>query len=575
MEGPFTLITERIDDVVLLLHMMMQMGLPEVLNQHLPRHWKQEGLDWGWVSVIWLAYILSEGDHRKVMVRGWVKERSRMIEQVCGLTLRETDFTDDRLGIVLKKLSQASYWQKIEVDLNSRTLRMYELPQRCVRLDATTVSGEHLVNEDGLFQFGHSKDDPSLPHLKAMFASLDPLGMPLAAHIVSGEKADDGLYLPIFEQARQSFDRVGLLWVGDSKMGAQATRVQIQQQQHFYLTPLARVGLVPELLEQGLRDARTRQSPLLSAQRWDEQGHPQVIATGYEFSREQEYKPADGPSFQWTERVLLVHSPAHAQQQQRGLEQRLHRATQKLNALTPEVGRGKRQIRSLLELQQRANEILATHRVEGCLEYSYEYQSATKQRKERYQITAVIRQPEAIQQSQQHFGWRVYVTNAPAEDLSFEEAVFTVRDAWIQESGFSRLKGKPLGASPLFVQRDDQAKGLMHLLSLGLRVLTLIEFVVQRRLKQEEQALFGLFPGNPKQATTRPTTERILLAFKSVTLTILQIKDEEYGHVSPLNPLQHQILQLLRLPADIYSSLEVSPAEPKLEKPEGTEQDLS
>ncbi|WP_262562601.1 hypothetical protein [Acaryochloris sp. CCMEE 5410] len=63
----------------------------------------------------------------------------------------------------------------------------------------------------------------------------------------------------------------------------------------------------------------------------------------------------------------------------------------------------------------------------------------------------------------------------------------TVRNAWIQEGGFSRLKGKPLGASPLFVQRDDQAKGLMHLLSLGLRILTLIEFVVQRRLKQQNE----------------------------------------------------------------------------------------
>jgi transposase len=37
--------TERIDDVVLLLEMMKQMGLPEVLNRHLPRHGNQTGLD--------------------------------------------------------------------------------------------------------------------------------------------------------------------------------------------------------------------------------------------------------------------------------------------------------------------------------------------------------------------------------------------------------------------------------------------------------------------------------------------------------------------------------------------------
>ena len=558
MADQLTVTTERIDDVVLLLHMMMQIGLPEVLNKHLPRHWKQEGLDWGWVIVIWLSYILSEGDHRKVVVRDWVKQRSTMIAQVCGLTLRETDFTDDRLGIVLSKLSQPDYWQQIEGDLNSQTLRVYELERHCVRLDATTVSGVHLVHEDGLFQFGHSKDDPKLPHLKAMLASLDPLGMPLATHIVSGEQADDGLYLPMFEQVRQSFTRLGLLWVGDCKMGAKATRARIHQQQHYYLTPLARVGSVPELLEQGLIDAVANGSPLLRVHRLDAKGHSQEIATGYELSRQQEHHQADGNTVEWTERVLLVHSPAHTQQQQRGLEQRLKRATQKLNALTPAVGRGKRQIRSLLDLQQKANAILKLHHVEGCIEYSYEYHPAVKQQKERYHITEVTLIEAAVEEKQQRFGWRVYVTNASLEELSFEEAILTVRDAWIQESGFSRLKGKSLGASPLFVQRDDQAKGLMHLLSMGLRILTLIEFVVQRRLKQPNEKLFGLFPGNPKRTTTRPTTERILGAFKDISLTILGVKDEEYGHVSPLTLLQQRILELLGLAPDIYSSLESS-----------------
>jgi DNA-damage-inducible protein J len=41
-----------------------------------------------------------------------------------------------------------------------------------------------------------------------------------------------------------------------------------------------------------------------------------------------------------------------------------------------------------------------------------------------------------------------------------------------------------------------------------------------------------------------------------LSLTIFSVKGEEYGHVSPLNPLQQKILQLLGLPSDIYSSLE-------------------
>ena len=145
METEFTITTERIDDVLLLLQMMKQIELPELLHKHLPRHWKQEGLDWCWVAVIWLAYIMSEGDHRKVVVREWVKERKTMIEQVCGLELRETDFTDDRLGIVLSKLSESKIWQEIEGELSRQTISIYKLPKECVRMDATTVSGQQWV----------------------------------------------------------------------------------------------------------------------------------------------------------------------------------------------------------------------------------------------------------------------------------------------------------------------------------------------------------------------------------------------------------------------------------------------
>ena len=51
MANQLTVVTERIDDVVLLLHVMMKSKLPELLNENLPRHWKQKGLDWGWVVV--------------------------------------------------------------------------------------------------------------------------------------------------------------------------------------------------------------------------------------------------------------------------------------------------------------------------------------------------------------------------------------------------------------------------------------------------------------------------------------------------------------------------------------------
>ena len=142
----------------------------------------------------WLAYILSEGDHRKVALQEYVCEMKNTLEQATGKAIDELDFTDDRLTILLRHFSNKKWWIKIENDLSENSIEVYELPKKLVRCDATTVSGYHKVVEGGVFQFGNSKDDPSRPQIKIMTGSLDPLGMPLATDVVSGENADDKLY---------------------------------------------------------------------------------------------------------------------------------------------------------------------------------------------------------------------------------------------------------------------------------------------------------------------------------------------------------------------------------------------
>ena len=76
------------------------------------------------------------------------------------------------------------------------------------------------MTDGGLWQFGHSKDDPTRPQIKVMIGSLDPLGMPLATDVLSGERADDGLDIPLIERIVSGLYRPGLLFVGDGKMSA-------------------------------------------------------------------------------------------------------------------------------------------------------------------------------------------------------------------------------------------------------------------------------------------------------------------------------------------------------------------
>jgi len=571
METELTVTTERIDDFVLLIHMMMRLGLPEILDRHIPRHWFQQGLSWGWVATIWLAHIVSQGDHRKLSVRDWVRQAHNTLEGVTGLSIRDTDFTDDRLTLVLRELSKPQYWHAIERELGQKTIRVYDLAPQRVRVDATTVSGYHAGGEHSLFQFGKSKDDPDLRQVKVMLGTLDPLGWPVATEVVSGEQADDGLYVPIIDRILSILNQEGLLFVGDCKLSALATRAHIHRLGHHYLTPLALVGDTATAMRTWIQEALNGTQSLTPIYAIDDKGQKVLLGCGYETTRTCTAS-IEGNTLEWTERVLVVYSEAYAKTLQRGLEHRLATATAKLQALTPLRGRGKRQIKDEAHLRQAAQAILQAHRVEGLLSYTFERQEEHYRQfvgrgrgganrpcrvveQVRYQITSVVRHDAAITALKETFGWRAYATDVPAEYLTLEAAVLTYRDEWVIERGFHRLKGAPLSLNPLFVKRDDQVVGLTNLLSLALRLLTLIEFIVRRALQRERVQLVGLHKENAKKATATPTTERLLQAFSHITLTLIGFPDRLMRHVTPLTALQVRILELLDLSPDIYRSL--------------------
>src|SRR3989304_4030435 len=173
-----TVQTERVDDVALLIGVMHQ-----IIDNHIPKHGNQRELSWGWTTVIWLAYIVSEGDHRKVSVQEYIKGMKESLSELTGQKIDELDFSDDRLSNLLRYLSKKETWELIESYLDDRTIRVHELPCNIARCDATTVSGYREEKEGSLFQFGHSKDDPTLPQIKIMMGSLDPLGMPICHKI--------------------------------------------------------------------------------------------------------------------------------------------------------------------------------------------------------------------------------------------------------------------------------------------------------------------------------------------------------------------------------------------------------
>jgi hypothetical protein len=146
--------TERVDDVALLIGQLVKRGLVEVLDRHLPRHWTQRRVRWGWTAVIWLASILTEGDHRKVSVEAYITGMHHTLSHLTGQRIEPRDFSDDRLSHLLTHVRKPTYWHAIEQDFNACSLDVQAVSQDVIRGDATTVSGDHDVTDGGCCRLG-------------------------------------------------------------------------------------------------------------------------------------------------------------------------------------------------------------------------------------------------------------------------------------------------------------------------------------------------------------------------------------------------------------------------------------
>ena len=203
---PRLLRVEVVADLPVLWAKLQLMDLPATVDRHFPAppHWKGP-LSPGEVLGIWLLFIVSQGDHRLNAVEPWVAQHQGTLSALLGKPVVPTDAHDDRLADWLTRLSRGGAFAALERDLSRHTVRVYQLPTDLVRLDATTANSyADVLSEQGLLQFGHSKDDPDRPQLKIAAAVLDPLGLPLATAVVPGNTTDDPLYVPAIQAVRQS-----------------------------------------------------------------------------------------------------------------------------------------------------------------------------------------------------------------------------------------------------------------------------------------------------------------------------------------------------------------------------------
>lgn len=549
---------QRIDDIPLLIAIILEMGIPQQIDSHIKPHGHWQGISVGTLVTIWLCYILTEHDHRLVSVREWADSRQELFNRLLGIKLRETDLTDDRLANALTMLGDEKVERELDEEMVKGWITMYELPTAIIRHDSTSVSVYQEVEEEKeLIGYGHSKDHrPDLPQFKIMLATLDPLGLPLTCQVINGSRADDKLYLPSYERAVATLGHRQVMAVGDSKMGALATRAYLSKQGSYYLTTYREPAANPDEINEWIQTALQNKSQWQSLKKVDERsGKETTVADIYAWQREQSYTPtgADEP-WVWMERVLVTHSKAFQQGLCRKREETRQRVYDQLSALGQLPKRGRKRFRTQEELTKITTRLLSQYKMDGLINVTFTAE-AHRDGGKCWRVADYQCEPQAWQKMVDHLGWQIYLSNAPVELYNDFDLVGSYRQQIGLERGISRLKSRNLNIRPIFLHDEQRITALTWLLCLALRVIVLLEFRVRRELAQQEKKLVGLNPASKSQATDRPTTERLLKAFGNITFSIVQQGDMVYYHVTPLTPLQEQILALLHLPVDIYLRL--------------------
>src|SRR5271165_3978807 len=360
---------EPVHDVPLLLGIMEGMGIRRHIDGVLVQHKGWEGISVGTIIEIWLCYMLTEHDHRLEAVREWVNERQQVFNALLGITLRDTDLSDDRLAVVLDKIGEEDFQRDVDEGMVREWVTVYALPSEIIRLDSTSVSVYSAIEDDAdsLIQRGHSKDHrPDLGQFKIMLSTLDPLGMPLVCQVVSGQQADDGLYVPSYDETVRVLGRSDVLVVGDSKMAALATRAHLVGGGSLYLCAYRPVGNSTAATDWA-DEALAHEADWEAVTEVDNKtGELRPAAYLYVGQRGQTWTdPNTEQTTTWSERVLVVRAESMRENLVEHSQARWQRLSQALLALRRPIATGRRRYRSQADLQLVVTALLARYDLTG------------------------------------------------------------------------------------------------------------------------------------------------------------------------------------------------------------------
>ena len=388
-----------------------------------------------------------------------------------------------------------------------------------------------------------------------------------------GHRADDPLYVPSYRRAEKVLDRNGVLVVGDSKMSALTTRGTIVAGQDYYLTPLADQKDEPDLLPTYSRSWHGREAeaariflPEDLPGAGSQPDTDKAIAYGFTVSRQ---RSAQVSGEEVTSKPLsVVRSLSYLKTMQAGLKERLAKAEAALCDLTPPRQRGKRQIDEA-SLLSSIGRIEQQYRVQGLFHLDYRLQRCKSDRcvvmatnQSASSARCAFNCASAATERGQSRRPSSRLAGASMPPMRPRSAFPSTRLSWPTATSTSRRTSSAVCRASFSPSRRSTCsetmpyQGLFHFLTLGTRLLALGDYLARQTLAAQRSTLTGIYAGNSKRGTAKPTTERMLAAFEGIDLFVMPAETDPKCFLSRLSDVQERILALLGLPVTLFTDLQ-------------------
>jgi transposase len=562
--GPYELVSHRLGALPVINHFLDRIGLDALLERWLPPADRRFKLDPATAIRLVVVNLLVG----RAPLYGMGEWAAPFAPGLLRLPAGDAGWlNDDRVGRALVRLFDADR-ASLLTDLIVGVVAEFGVDTTEMHNDSTSVSvhGQY-TDADGTpvrgrptaaVTFGHSKDHrPDLKQLVFILTVSFDGAVPMAYRLADGNTNDDPTHIPTWDNLVKVLARRDFLYVADSKLCSGDAMRHIDGQQGRFVTVLPRTRGE----DKWFRDWIQTNQP-----QWTEAIRLPGERLG-DYDRVWSTFPAPLPSAEGF-RIVWVHSTGKAARDSHIRRSKIEAGVAAIDALNAKLAGPKTRLKTRAAVEAAVTTALAETGSARWLEVTVTQTEEETFRQEKRGRPGANTRFRRIVRTRYALTWRSrddtiaydaasdgcfpLITNDPTERLPDAQALVAYRYQPNLERRHHLLKSVQ-DADPLWLRDPARIEAIFCCQFLGLLLAALIEREIRNSMRAADTSDIPLYP--ELRACQAPSAERIFTVLADLTRHELH-RDGKLVQTFEveLTPLQHQILDLLGVPATAYTA---------------------